>query len=118
MDLDALYTHLLSKKGATETFPFGPQALVLKVIGKMYALLAPDEIPPRLTLKCDPERAVLLRDRYAAVAPGYHMNKRHWNTITLDGEVPAEELTTWVDHSYALVVANLTKADRERVRAL
>ncbi len=118
MELDALYTHLLSKKGATETFPFGPQALVMKVMGKMFALLAPDEIPPRLSLKCDPERSLLLRDRYAAVAPGYHMNKRHWNTITLDGEVPPEELRALADHSYALVVARLTKANRARLEAL
>lgn len=118
MDLDRLYTHLLEKPGAEETFPFGPQAMAAKVMGKMFALLNPDELPPRLTLKCDPARALRLRDRHAAVTGGYHMNKTHWNTIVLDGEVPMDELLSWVDHSYDLVVAGLTKANRERLREL
>lgn len=115
MTLEAAYTYLQHFPGAEETFPFGPQHLVFKVRGKMYALLAFDEIPPRLSLKCDPDRAVQLRDRFPAVQPAYHMNKRHWNMVAIDGSVPAEYLQEMIDHSYALVVAKLLKSQREEL---
>lgn len=115
MDLEAVYTYLAAQHGATEAFPFGPQALVFKVMGKMFALLAPDALPPALSLKSDPEEALLLRERYAAVQPGYHMNKKHWNTIALDGSIPPEELRAMIDASYTLVVQGLKKADRDRL---
>jgi len=103
MDLPDLIAHCLSKPGAEETTPFGPDTLVYKVGGKIFALTSPDEFPPRVNLKCDPERALELRDRYESILPGYHMNKRHWNTVVLDGSVPSELVRELVDHSYQLV---------------
>ncbi len=117
MNLEAVYAYLGRKKGAVEDLPFGPQALVFKVMGKMFALVAVDALPPRLSLKCDPEEAVLLRERYEAVQPGYHMNKKHWNTVTLDGSLPGDELRAMIDASYELVVRGLKKADREQLEA-
>jgi predicted DNA-binding protein (MmcQ/YjbR family) len=93
----------------TEGTPFGEDVLVLKVAGKIFALSSVDEVPPRANLKCDPELALDLRDRYEEVTPGYHMNKKHWNTIELGGTIPEAELRAMVDHSYDLVVAHLPK---------
>lgn len=104
----------LAKPGAREDYPFGEEVAVFKVADKMFALLL-DADPARLTLKCDPHLAEALRDRYDAVSPGYHMNKRHWNTIDLDGTVPDDELTEMIDHSYELVAGALTKAKRATV---
>jgi predicted DNA-binding protein (MmcQ/YjbR family) len=118
MNLETTYTYLAQQKGAAEEFPFGPQALVFKVMGKMFALLAPDSLPPTVALKCDPEQALLLRERYEAVQPGYHMNKKHWNTVTLDGSIPGDEIRAMIDASYALVVQGLKKADREHLETL
>ena len=117
MDLEATYTYLTQKRGAVEEFPFGPQALVFKVMGKMFALIAVDNIPPKVSLKCDPEQAMLWRERYEAVQPGYHMNKKHWNTIALDGSIPSDEIAEMIDMSYDLVVKGLKKADREKLEA-
>ncbi|HMQ53576.1 MAG TPA: MmcQ/YjbR family DNA-binding protein [Anaerolineae bacterium] len=116
MNLEALRAYLLQKKATTEEQPFGPQALVFKVVGKMYALIAWEEQPLRLTLKCDPDLAVSLRHRYPAVQPGYYMNKAHWNTISLDGSILETELLGLIDHSYELVVASLKKADRIKLQ--
>lgn len=113
MHLDALRDHCLARPGATEGFPFGEDTLVFKVAGKMFALASLERIPPTVGLKCDPERAVELRETYVDVSPGYHMNKRHWNTVGLRGDVPADVVRQLVDHSYALVVAGLPA----RVRA-
>lgn len=113
MDLDTLRNHLLSQRRATEETPFGPEYHVYKVMGKMFAILAWTESPLRITLKCDPQFALALRATYPAVQPGYHCNKRHWNTITLDGSVPDHELLTWIDDSYALVVKGLPKYAQE-----
>lgn len=112
MNLPDAIAHCLSKPAAEETTPFGPEVLVYKVCGKMFALTNPDDFPPRINLKCDPERAVVLRDEFEAVAPGYHMNKKHWNTVTLDDSIPSELITEWIDHSYNLVVATLPKRRR------
>ena len=113
MDLDAVYTYLGQKRGALESFPFGPQVLVFKVGGKMFALVGIDNLPPTVSLKCDPEQALLWREQYEAVQPGYHLSKKHWNTITLDGSVPPELLQSMIDTSYDLIVKSLKKADRE-----
>lgn len=113
MDLAALRAYLLAGVGRTEESPFGPDSLVFKIMGKMFALVAWEAVPLRITLKCDPEVALELRDRYAAVTPGYYMNKQHWNTITLDGSIPEDEIRTMIDASYALVVKGLPKAVRE-----
>ncbi len=109
MDLPDVIAHFLSKPGAEETTPFGPQVLVYKVGGKMFAATSPDEFPARINLKCDPERALELRDQYQAILPGYHMNKRHWNTMVLDGSLPSGLIAELIDHSYALVKKGLPK---------
>ncbi|MCB0153612.1 MAG: MmcQ/YjbR family DNA-binding protein [Anaerolineae bacterium] len=115
MELQQLQTYLLEKKGVTEEQPFGPEVLVFKVLGKMFALLAWQERPLHLSLKCDPDLAITLRSQYPAVTPGYHLNKKHWNTLTLDGSLPEAEVLGLIDHSYALVVKTLKKADREKL---
>ena len=107
-----LRNYLLGKTEAQEDFPFGPEAAVVKIQGKMFALLVERAGVASINLKCDPEQAIGLRDLFAAVTPGYHMNKRHWNTVRDDGSVPAGELQRMVDHSYALVVRGLTRAQR------
>lgn len=112
MDAAEFREYCLAKADVTEGTPFGEDVLVFKVKGKMFALLALDEIPPTANLKCDPDRALELRDRYEDVRPGYHMNKRHWNTITLEGDVPTRELRAMIDHSYELVAAKTKRAKR------
>ena len=97
------------KPGAVEDYPFGDEVAVFKVAGRMFALLPLGEVPGSVSLKCDPDLAVSLRSRYAGIRPGYHLNKRHWNTVTLDGSVPDEEVLELIEHSYDLVVAGLTK---------
>ncbi len=98
--------------GATEEFPFGPEDAVFKVGGRMFALVSLEDEPARVNLKCDPVYALALRDEFPAVQPGYHMDKRHWNTVVLDGSVPNHLLVEWVEESYDLVVAGLTRAAR------
>ena len=115
MTFGALRDYCIALSGATEGFPFGDSALVFKVEGKMFALLATDARPPVISLKCDPLRAVELRERTEAVQPGYYLNKRHWNTITVDGSLTGEELRNLIDHSYDLVVAGLPAAARARL---
>lgn len=115
MNIETIREYCITKAGVTESFPFGGDALVFKVggsgtPGKMFALLSTESQPPTINLKCDPERAVQLREEHTAVTPGYHMNKTHWNTITLDGRVRKAELEEWIDHSYALVKKSLPKA--------
>src|ERR1044072_7795683 len=95
--------YCLAKPGAKETTPFGPDNIVFKVEDKIFALAALDEVPSAVNLKCDPDHALELRDRYEQVRPGYHMNKKHWNTIDLEGEIPDAEIRTMIDHSYELV---------------
>ncbi len=112
MDLPAVIARFLSKPGALETTPFGPDVLVYKVGGKMFALTQPDEFPASINLKCDPERATILREEHEAIIPGYHMNKRHWNTLILDGSLPTKLVKELIDHSYDLVVASLPKSQR------
>jgi len=114
MKLEPLRKYLLEKKGTTEELPFGPEALVFKVMGKMFALAAWEVSPLRITLKCEPEHALALREIYDAVKPGYYMNKVHWNTITLDGSIPEEQIWEMIDDSYNLVVSKLKKADRQK----
>ena len=109
MNIADFREYCLTKPDATEDTPFGPENLVFKVGGKMFALASLDDVPPRVNLKCDPERALDLRDRYEEVQPGYHMNKKHWNTVELGGRIPDAELREMIDHSYELVVARLPK---------
>ena len=110
-----LQSYLLNKPGTTEEQPFGPDVSVYKVLGKMFALL-PDDPPLRISLKCDPDEALFLRDMYPAVQPGYHLHKKHWNTVTVDGTIPKGEIWGMIDMSYNLVVKGLKKADRNRLQ--
>ena len=109
MDLAQFREYCLSKTCVTESTPFGPDVLVFKVSGKMFALAALDELPTTVNLKCDPDLALELRDRYEQVTPGYHMNKKHWNTVEIEGSIPDTELRKMIDHSYDLVVETLPK---------
>jgi predicted DNA-binding protein (MmcQ/YjbR family) len=115
MDRNALREYCLGKKSALAEFPFGPDAEVFKVMGKMFALIPVTDDPPSISLKCNPVRAEMLRQTYAAVKPGYHLNKRHWNTLTSDGSIPNDEVRELIDHSYDLVVSGLKKADQEQL---
>lgn len=115
MELDILREYLLKKTGASEDFPFGPDVMVFKVMGKMFALVIFRETPLKLNLKCDPELSLHLRNIYTAVRPGYHMNKKHWNTVVLDGSIPGEEIFTMIDDSYGLVVKKLKSSDQKHL---
>jgi predicted DNA-binding protein (MmcQ/YjbR family) len=108
MNIEEFREYCLSKKAVTEGFPFDATTLVFKVAGKMFALT--DTEPPfSVNLKCDPEKAAELRETYASVLPGYHMNKQHWNTIEVDGSIPDKLIYEWTDHSYDLIVKSLPK---------
>jgi predicted DNA-binding protein (MmcQ/YjbR family) len=115
LTVDAVREYCLKKSGKiTEGFPFGEGVLVFKVNQKIFLLLLLDVHPQSMNLKCDPERAIELRERYEAVQPGYHMNKKHWNTIVLDGSIPPREIRAMIDHSYDLVSGNSKKATDQR----
>jgi predicted DNA-binding protein (MmcQ/YjbR family) len=113
MDLESFREYCLKKRGASEDTPFGEDVLVFKIDGKMFTLAPLDEIPATANLKCDPDLALELRDRYEQVRPGYHMNKRHWNTVEIDSGIPDAELRKMIDHSYELVVKRLRRAKRK-----
>jgi predicted DNA-binding protein (MmcQ/YjbR family) len=117
MDAESFRAFCLAKPAVTEGTPFGADVLVFKVADKMFALLALDEVPPAVNLKCNPDLALELRDRYEQVRPGYHMNKKHWNTIELESGVPDAELRKMIDHSYNLVAQSLTKACAAALRS-
>jgi predicted DNA-binding protein (MmcQ/YjbR family) len=111
MFLDDVRNHCLQKTGVTEGFPFDKNTLVFKVFGKMFALMDVD-VFDSLNLKCDPEKAIELRETYQGVQPGYHMNKKHWNTVLLNEDVSDKLLLELIDHSYELVYASLPKKVR------
>ena len=115
MQVDSFREYCLRKPGAMEDTPFGEDHLVFKVGGKMFALLGLEEIPARANLKCDPDRALELRDRYEAVRAGYHTNKKPWNTVEIAAGIPEMELREMIDHSYELVVRGLPKAMRAQL---
>lgn len=115
MDIEQLQSYCLSKKGVEETLPFGPDTLVYKVAGKVFLLTGLDREDFRFNVKCDPGLAEELREQYSCVLPGYHMNKKHWNTIVVDGSVSTKQLREWIDHSYDLVVKSLPKKLREEL---
>lgn len=117
MDPERLRSYCLSKALVTEGTPFGPEVLVFKVLDKAFALLSLDDVPSRVNLKCEPDLAVELREAWPAVLPGYHMNKKHWNTVLLDGSIPDGRFLEWVDHSYGRVVAGMPKKQRMLVEA-
>jgi predicted DNA-binding protein (MmcQ/YjbR family) len=115
MDRERVLDYCGSRPGAVEDDPFGDEVAVFKVGGRIFAICGLAGHPGEVSLKCDPSLAEALRARYPAVRPGYHLNKRHWNTVELDGTVPADELAELIDHSWELVVAQLPRAERAKV---
>jgi predicted DNA-binding protein (MmcQ/YjbR family) len=109
MHLDEIREYCLLKKGVEEGFPFGGDTLVFKVMGKMFLLTGVDSQPIQFNAKCDPEKAIELRENFSCVLPGYHMNKQLWNTIICDGSASRKQIQEWIDDSYHLVVSGLTK---------
>lgn len=115
MTLDEVRECFLSKKGAWEDYPFDDVTPVFKVRKKMFGLIGSTEGKLSISLKCDPDLAMDLRDAYEDVIPGYHFNKKHWNTVICEGSLPDDEIVKMVEHSYKLVVRSLPKAERERI---
>ncbi|MBI5858302.1 MAG: MmcQ/YjbR family DNA-binding protein [Sphingobacteriales bacterium] len=109
MNIESLREYCLSKPGAEETLPFGPDTLVYKVNGKAFLLTGLDSEGLRFNVKCDPDKAIELREEFPCVLPGYHMNKKHWNTIVVDGSVSSKQLKEWIDWSYELVAGKKKK---------
>ena len=109
---EELHRHCLSFPGSAETFPFGSATSVFKVVGKMFALSRLDENPLCVSLKCEPDVAVQLREAHAGVIPGYHLNKRHWNTVMIDGSLPDQMIKDMIEDSYDLVISKLPPAHR------
>jgi len=114
MNIELFREYCLKKKAAEETFPFGEETIVFKVMGKMFALIGLDD-PDNCNLKCNPDKAVELRSEFEAVKPGYHMNKQHWNTVHFNKDLPDKEILKLIDHSYELVAASLTKKIKEEL---
>jgi predicted DNA-binding protein (MmcQ/YjbR family) len=111
----ALRRYCLARPGAEETFPFGPETSVFKVGGKLFAISGLRSEPLRVSLKCEPDLARGLRATHPAIQPGYHLNKRHWNTVVLDGSLPDSMVEDMIEDSYDLIVAKLPRATRERL---
>jgi len=111
MNIEELQTFCLSLKGTTETLPFDDNTLVFKVMDKMFLLTDINDFES-INVKCDPEKAVELREQYSCVKAGYHMNKKHWNTIDVNSQLTDSEIKQWILHSYDLVVDKLNKADK------
>jgi predicted DNA-binding protein (MmcQ/YjbR family) len=115
-DLQTIVDYCLSKPATSSGYPFGEGTLVLKVVSKMFALISEESEPLWINLKCDPDDALALREQYEAIQPGYHMNKKHWNTVTIDGSLPDKLVYELIDHSYDLVVSKLPKNERQKIR--
>ncbi|HEX5002549.1 MAG TPA: MmcQ/YjbR family DNA-binding protein [Bacteroidia bacterium] len=111
MNIESLREYCIAKKGVTESFPFDSDTLVFKVMGKMFCLISVSE-PDWFNVKCDPEKAIELREQYPCVQPGYHMSKKMWNSVLIDGTVGDDLLEEWIDHSYDQVVAGLPRKVR------
>ncbi len=118
MNHEELREYCLSMKGVEEGFPFDSNTLVFKVMGKMFLLTGLDEQPVRFNAKCDPDKAIELRETYDCVLPGYHMNKAHWNTVICDGRVSRKLLQEWITDSYNLIVGSLPKKLRTELEQL
>jgi predicted DNA-binding protein (MmcQ/YjbR family) len=114
MDVEQIREYCLSKKGVTEELPFDDVTLAFKVMGKIFALVALDS-DLSVNLKCNPSRALELRERYPAIRPGYHMNKKHWNTLYIDGSLSRGLITELIDHSYDMVVCGMSKKLRDKL---
>ncbi len=113
MNIEEFHAYCLSKKGVEETFPFGEMTLVFKVMGKIFAITGLDAETFEVNLKCDPDYAIELREQHEEIRAGWHMNKKHWNTVSFEGDLDEKMLCELIDHSYDLVVSSLKKTDRE-----
>jgi predicted DNA-binding protein (MmcQ/YjbR family) len=118
MNIEQFREYCLAKKGASEDFPFDEVTLCLRVMGKIYALTGLDSEHFTVNLKCDPDYAIELREKYPEVQPGWHMNKKHWNTVDFEGGLDAQTLRHLVDHSFDQVVKTLKKAEKEALNAM
>ncbi len=118
MNIEEITEYCSKKKGVTQKFPFDEETLVLKVMGKIFLLASLEKIPLQINIKCSPEEAVELREKYEAVIPGYHMNKKHWNTVIVDNTIPPKNILSWIDNSYNLVVNGLKKFEKEELKNL
>lgn len=115
MDYITLKDYFLTKSGAFEDYPFGPEPVTFKVQSKMFGLLANKDGKVFISLKCDPFVAQNLREQYASVTPGYHLNKEHWNTVHMDGTISDSEIFWMIDHSYELVIKNLKRDEKSKL---
>ncbi len=115
MNIEELRSYCLSKKAVEECFPFDAETLVFKVMGKAFLLTGIESKPVEFNVKCEPEKAIQLREKHNCIKPGYHMNKKHWNTVVCDNSVSAKLIKEWIDHSYDQVVKGLTKKQREEL---
>ncbi len=113
MNIEELRTYAIEKPDVEEGFPFGESTLVFKVGGKLFLLVSLDAQPLQFNVKCNPERAIELRDEYSSVLPGYHMNKKHWNTVIVDNSLTNRQLKEFIDHSYELVKPKPAKWKRD-----
>ncbi|MBT8378236.1 MAG: MmcQ/YjbR family DNA-binding protein [Ignavibacteria bacterium] len=118
MNIEQIREYCLGKKGVTEEFPFDEETLVFKVMGKIFLLTSLEKVPLQINLKCDPGKAIELREKFESVLPGYHMNKKHWNMVVIDGSISPKELSEWIEHSYNLVVSGLKKSEIEQLKNL
>ncbi len=118
MNIESFTDYCLAKKGVTESFPFGGDTLVFKVMDKIFALTGIDEAPCKVNLKCDPEWTLTLREEYEDIQPGYHMNKKHWNTVNIEGALSDAFVMKLIDQSYDLVISSLTAKDKAILKQL
>lgn len=118
MNIESISEYCRKKKGVTEDFPFDEDTLAIRVMNKIFLLASLEKVPLQINLKCEPEYAIELRERYDSVQPGFHMNKSHWNTVILEGTISSSELKKMIDHSYDQVVRGLKKADKEKLNQL
>lgn len=115
MNIELLRNYCLAKKSVTEGFPFGEDVLVFKVMEKIFLLVPLSSSPLQFNAKADPDKAIELREQYEAVQPGYHMNKKHWNTVVVDGSIPQKIIKEMIDDSYDLIVQSLPKKLRDEL---
>ena len=113
MNVEEIRDYCLAKKGVEESFPFDNETLVFKVGGKIFLLMGINANPIQFNVKCEPQKAIDLREKYSCVLPGYHMNKAHWNTIVCDGRATKKLVFEWIDHSYDLIIGSLPKKQRD-----
>jgi predicted DNA-binding protein (MmcQ/YjbR family) len=118
LTLEVIKAYCLAKPGSSAGYPFGEGTLVFKVLDRMYALCSEDERPLRINLKCDPDDALALRAQYSAIIPGYHMNKKHWNSLIMDGSLQDSLVFELIDHSYQLVISKMSQAKQRKLRSI